>query len=119
MATYTKNRIYQFRKTNHFIQQAFNRGIDDEILKCVLKFYQDHDKGKIIALFVKDTLLKNNIKPLNASHLIIVIKYNHLLITAFWCKDLKNYFKNQKCKNQKIVKFPENIIINKHNITKI
>lgn len=119
MATYTKKQIYQFKKTEHFIIQAFKRGIDDSILEIVLKYYQDYDKEKVLALFTYSFLESKNIKSPNQSHLIIIIKFNNLLITTFWCNSIVEYYKKLKIKKGIIVKFPENVIINEFNIQNI
>lgn len=114
MATYTK-KIYQFRKTKHFLERAHKRAITDEILEYVLRFYQDQKKKKVIAVFSNSLLKKyNDIKK--HQHLVIIIHFNYLLITGFWCNDIviKNFITNKKFKNALIVKFPENQKITKY-----
>ncbi len=114
MATYTEKQILQFRKTHHFLERAYHRAIDDELLQSVLRFYQDYENKKVIAVFTQNFLQKKNLQVSDNGHLIIIVKFNYLLITAFWCKDLKSYLKKPKKKNEIIVQFPENIKITKY-----
>lgn len=114
MATYSKKQILQFRKTDHFIERSFYRAVNDEILEYILRFYQDYENSKVIAIFTQDFLQKKNLQVVENGNLIVVIKFNYLLITTFWCKDLKKYLTKSKLKNNLIVKFPENQIITKY-----
>lgn len=114
MAKYGKKRIWNFSKTNHFYKQAFERAICDELLEEVLRFYQDQKNSKVLAVFHEDFLKTKNLHSPEGSHLVIVIMFNNLLVTAFWCKDLKGYLKKSGKKNAAVVLFPENKKITKH-----
>ncbi|GIV42966.1 MAG: hypothetical protein KatS3mg035_0089 [Bacteroidia bacterium] len=73
----------------------------------MLIFYQDQKNKKILAVFHKKFLKEKNLHFIEDSHLIIVIRFNNLLITAFWCKDLRNFLQKNKHKNTAVL-FPEN-----------
>ena len=111
MATYSKRKIYQFKKTKHFYESAHKRAIHDEILELVLKYYQDHNYHKIKAIFPEKFLKKHNIAT-HYGHLVIVIKFNYLLITTFWCN--KPQCLTNKRKKERVVVFPENRLITKY-----
>lgn len=96
MITYSKKRILQFYKTQHFYRRAFERAIHDELLEFVLRFYQDQKKQKVTIVFSIEFLKKKLIDD-KKLHLVLVIANNELLITAYWCsnRDIKRILKRK------------------------
>lgn len=84
---YTNSRIYQFVKTNHFLERQWNRGIPDEILYIALKYYEDNFM-KNTYLILSSHFLENHlaikVKAYKQKYLVISIKKNKFLITTFW-----------------------------------
>ena len=105
--TYNKKKILQFKKTKHFIQRAFERGICDEFLEFVLRYYEDQRYKIFLAVFESIYFQKHNIR-FAKKYLAVVVENNELLITAYWCNDIDECHK--KSKSQKIILFPSNFL---------
>ncbi len=63
---------------------------------------------KSVSVFPKSFLEKRNLE--NKGHLVIIIKFNKLLITTYWCEDVSKL----KTRKEHVVKFPENKKINQY-----
>ena len=84
-------------KTRHFWQRAWERGINQCSIDCLLADLNP-SKGKSLAVFGKKKLREVGIKLKNKSHLIIVMK-GRVLITLFEVPDIYQYMKNHLMSN--------------------
>lgn len=84
---YSNSKIYQFAKTQHFLERQWLRGVPDEILFYALKFYRDN-RMKNTYLILSRTFIEKHLSmklsPSEQGYLVISIRMNKLLITTFW-----------------------------------
>ena len=90
------NRVYEFKKTNHFIFSQWDRGIDDPALYKVLPFVECTNCEKDVVFVLPSFLSRINIEKDDKQCLILVIK-GKLMVTGYWC-DHPNYLFNKKDK---------------------
>ena len=87
----------KFNKTHHFWQRAWERGINQSNIDCLLAELTP-PKGKSLAVFGKQKLREAGIKLKNKSHLVIVMK-GRVLITLFVVPDLYQFMKSNLMTN--------------------
>jgi hypothetical protein len=89
-----KNRILEFRKTDHFLYRQWDRGIEDKILYKILPYVECTYYEKDVILIQPSFLKRKGLKD-EQNSLVIIIKGN-FLISAYWCKDPNYLFKKEK-----------------------
>ena len=88
-----KNRLLDFKKTNHFLLSQWDRSIDDPLLYNVLPFVECTNCEKDIVFVMPSFLNKKGIGKDDKQCLILIIK-RKLLVTGYWC-DHPNYLFNK------------------------
>ncbi|MCD4792404.1 MAG: hypothetical protein K8R54_04160 [Bacteroidales bacterium] len=94
-----KQQIY---KTNHFREQAWERGIyQHEVDKITEQIDKEELKGKSRIVVGKEKLKELWMK--SKDDCLILIAKGHLLITTFFVDNLYNYLKSKKEKINTII----------------
>jgi hypothetical protein len=88
------NRIFEFRKTDHFLLQQWQRGIDDYIIRRVLSYVLVNNDQKTF-IIASPQFLKEKVKLNKLDSLIVVIK-GKVLITTYWAVDPEYLYKKEK-----------------------
>jgi len=90
-----KNKILEFKKTNHFLLSQWDRSIEDQILYKILPFVECTECDKDVVLVLPSFLKKRAIEKDEESCLVLIIK-GSLIITGFWCYQPNYLFKKEK-----------------------
>jgi hypothetical protein len=88
-------RIFEFRKTNHFLYSQWQRKIADTDLKRILPFIHPDKELKSVAIIKPTFFERRNLFGGKEECLILIIKQT-LLITIYWCFDPNYLFKTEK-----------------------
>jgi len=90
-----KNRILEYKKTDHFMLSQWDRNIDDQLLCRILPFVSPPNGDKEIVLVLPSFLKGKGFSTEKESCLIIIAKKN-LLLTGYWCNHPNYLFNKEK-----------------------
>jgi hypothetical protein len=97
-------KIFEFRKTDHFLFRQWERGFDDCLLKKIIPHINNVICKKKVVIVDKAFLIKKGIKC-KAARLIIVIK-DKCLATIYWMETKgSEKLKINEIKNRNFVQF--------------
>lgn len=92
----------RFHKTNHFWEQAWERGINQHEVDIITKYIDKRNlKEKSRIIVGKEKLKELGLKT--KDDCLILIAKGHLLITTFFVENLYNYLKSKKEKINTII----------------
>jgi hypothetical protein len=89
-----KKRIFNFRKTDHFLLSQWDRSIDDQMLYKILPFVECTDCEKDVIMALPSFLNKKGVAKDDKQCLILIAK-QQLFLTGYWC-DHPNYLFDQE-----------------------
>ncbi|TAE73138.1 MAG: hypothetical protein EAZ85_07955 [Bacteroidetes bacterium] len=77
-----RERIFEFYKTEHFLLQQWERGVENKTLERVLSYVKVPNTK--IAVVAKPAFLAQKTKIDSKQDLIIIIS-SDVLVTVYWC----------------------------------
>lgn len=89
-----RERIFEFYKTEHFLLQQWERGVENKTLERLLS-YAPLLKNTKIAVVAKPSFLLQKAKINSKQDLIIIIN-GDTLITVYWCSHSEYLLKENK-----------------------
>ena len=93
------NRIGRFRKTDHFIYRQWDRGINDNILKPILKSIKNLNPSTLYIISRK-ALRKLNIKSNGA---LFIKADNEILVTCYYGNMEELFFSSKTNENYELI----------------
>lgn len=86
-----KTKIFEYKKTHHFMFRQWERKLDDQTLYKILPYIQNTTFSKIVAIFFPTFLERKKILRQNKTEsLVIIIKKRIILVTFFWCNSIES-----------------------------
>lgn len=90
-----KNKIFEYRKSSHFLFNQWSRKLDDSDLIRLLPFVDSKNQEKTIALLFPSFLSRKGFSVAEKECLVLVIK-NQILITLYWTDHPDYLFKKER-----------------------
>lgn len=87
--------ILEFRKTDHFLFQQWNRSLDDQMLYKILPFVECTKCEKDVVIVLPSFLKKKGLYKNEETCLILIVKKN-LILTGYWCDQPAYLFIKEK-----------------------
>ncbi len=96
------SQLLEYRRTNHFLFNQWNRNIDDSILHKVLPYINCSKCEKDVIIVMPSFLKKKGVEKDDETCLILIAKKN-LIVTGFWCDHPNYLFKKEKSSDFQII----------------
>lgn len=88
-----KTRILDFFISQHSMLRQWERGIDEDLLKCALSKVTPSTKSKKVAICIPSFV--NRCQKSTYKGFLVMILKRQLLKTAFWCSDPNYLFEKE------------------------
>lgn len=87
--------ILQFFKTDHFLQQQWERKIEDKTLRKILPYLCEKVNEKTVIIITPGFMVRKQI-PCDQTQCLILVTYQNILKTGYYCDHPDYLFKREK-----------------------